>query len=207
MRQYFILLVIIILIGCKEKSSESELVMTYAKTQDQIKREGDEKRVRMEIAKVGNLAPVANILDQDSIIISTEVFKGKLLIIDFWATWCSPCISEIPKFKDLEKKYESDKVEFITVSIDDPVSFWKDYITENNWETNNYWFGTKESHPFFSYMYSEMEVEDKSVVLISLPKYVIISPKGKILNNQAAKPSDPEFEKEIALHIKNYALS
>ena len=48
-----------------------------------------------------------------------------------------------------------------------------------------------ETNPFFSYMYSEEEIDNQNTILISLPKYVIISPNGEIINNKALKPTFP----------------
>ena len=150
------------------------------------------------------MPPNGRILSQDSAVISIDKFKGKLLIIDFWATWCSPCLDEAPKFKELENKYENHKIEFITISVDDEFSYWREYVNEHNWQTDNYWLGMKENEPLFSYMYSEVEIDGKETVLIALPKYVIIAPDGTILNNQASKPSDPNFEQEIIQLIEKY---
>ena len=50
---------------------------------------------------------------------SIENYTGKVKVINFWATWCKPCIKEIPYFEALNKKH-SDKVEVILVSLDFP---------------------------------------------------------------------------------------
>jgi peroxiredoxin len=50
--------------------------------------------------------------------VSSEDFKGKIVVFDFWATWCPPCREEIPGYIELQKQYGKDGVVFVGVSID-----------------------------------------------------------------------------------------
>jgi thiol-disulfide isomerase/thioredoxin len=52
--------------------------------------------------------------------VSIKGLKGKVVVIDFWATWCGPCVAEMPKMKELYAKYRDQGVEFIGVSLDQP---------------------------------------------------------------------------------------
>ncbi len=52
--------------------------------------------------------------------ISIKGLKGKVVVIDFWATWCGPCVAEMPKMKTLYSEYKDKGVEFIGVSLDQP---------------------------------------------------------------------------------------
>jgi thiol-disulfide isomerase/thioredoxin len=53
--------------------------------------------------------------------ISMKKLKGKIVVIDFWATWCGPCVAEMPKMKELYAKYREQGVEFVGVSLDQPI--------------------------------------------------------------------------------------
>ncbi len=54
--------------------------------------------------------------------VSTKTLQGKIIVIDFWATWYSPSVAAIPQRKDLHAQYYSKGVEFISVSLDQPIS-------------------------------------------------------------------------------------
>jgi thiol-disulfide isomerase/thioredoxin len=204
MIKIYLLFAITLIVGCKESNERNDLIKSVAKTQEELEGK-DVKENRMRMAEIGSISPIGKLTNLDSESISTKEFEGKLLVIDFWATWCSPCLDEAPIFKELEKKYESERIEFITVSIDDEFDYWREYILDSNWQTDNYWFGMKETEPFFSFIYSEMEIKGAKKILMGLPKYVIVSPDGIIINNQASKPSDPKFEQELKLIMKKYA--
>jgi thiol-disulfide isomerase/thioredoxin len=54
----------------------------------------------------------------DSVQQSLEPFRGKVVILDIWATWCPPCIKEIPDFIKLQEKYREQGLEIVGVSVD-----------------------------------------------------------------------------------------
>ncbi len=53
-------------------------------------------------------------------VVSIKNLKGKVVVVDFWATWCGPCVKEMPPMKELYAKYRDQGVEFIGVSLDQP---------------------------------------------------------------------------------------
>jgi len=64
-------------------------------------------------------APAWSLKDVDGNTVSSARFKGKVVVLDFWATWCGPCKSEIPGYVALQKKYGPDGLVIVGVSVDD----------------------------------------------------------------------------------------
>ncbi|WP_161804617.1 TlpA family protein disulfide reductase [Lacinutrix himadriensis] len=161
------------------------------------------KSERMEIVSEGKSSPNGILKDINESTIDVKYFRGKLLIIDFWATWCAPCIKEAPIFKEIAESYKNSNAEFISISVDQDYLDWQNYILEKSWKGKNYWFGMQVDQPFFSLLYSKHKMGDANeMVLMGLPKYVIISPNGEILSNSDLRPSNPEFELAIKRHLK-----
>ncbi|MFY9607418.1 MAG: TlpA disulfide reductase family protein [Blastocatellia bacterium] len=61
--------------------------------------------------------PTLSLTDFEGKAITSEQFKGNVLVVDFWATWCGPCITEIPEFNRLQEKYASKGVKVIGVTL------------------------------------------------------------------------------------------
>ena len=73
---------------------------------------------------------------------SLDSFKGKYVYIDVWATWCGPCIREIPSLKKLEKEYHNKNIAFVSISTDESrrsggsweaaEKKWRDFVKKTN---------------------------------------------------------------------------
>jgi thiol-disulfide isomerase/thioredoxin len=94
--------------------------------------------VLMSISALAQTVKKAQIADIEVIIQKSE----HPVILSFWATWCAPCLKEIPYFEETVKKYSGDKVEFILVSLDFKESYpamIESFVKKKNFQANLYW--------------------------------------------------------------------
>jgi cytochrome c biogenesis protein CcmG/thiol:disulfide interchange protein DsbE len=74
---------------------------------------------RGDIEATHSLAPELSLTDLSGQRLELSSYRGKVVILDFWATWCEPCRTEIPRFVDLQNKYRSQGLQIIGISLDD----------------------------------------------------------------------------------------
>ena len=75
-------------------------------------------RPKLQLPVIGH-APAWKLRDLDGKEISSDQFRGKVLLLDFWATWCVPCSEELPGYIQLQKKYGPDKLVIVGISLDE----------------------------------------------------------------------------------------
>ena len=123
-----------------------------------------------------------------------EKHKGKTIYIDFWATWCNPCIDEIDSSQKLKKYFKNKKVAFIYFSIDKKVRNWKKGIKKLKLDKDfEHYYLLKDARNFAK----------NFLKISSIPRYVIITPDGKIGVMKAALPSQFEkVKKQLSSFVK-----
>jgi peroxiredoxin len=81
-----------------------------------------------KIAKVGAAAPAFSIRADNGKVITARDFGGKLLILNFWATWCAPCVYEIPSLNELQRRLGPDGLVVLGVSQDQSETDYKAFL-------------------------------------------------------------------------------
>ena len=69
--------------------------------------------------KIGNLAPEFRLLDMNGRPVALSDFRGKVVLLNFWATWCFPCRVEMPSMEAIYRDYRSKGLEIVAVSVDE----------------------------------------------------------------------------------------
>lgn len=113
-------------------------------------------------------------------------YRGKILYIDFWASWCKPCLKEMPHIKELQDYFAKENFVIIFISNERNIDAWQYKIQELKINSDHY-----HANP-------DIWNEIKSILnLSSIPRYVLINKKGKIVDKDAIEPSNQDLIKKI----------
>lgn len=88
--------------------------------------------LRNTSAKEGGPAPDFTIQTDSGARISPASFNGKVLVLNFWATWCAPCIQEIPSLNQFQKKFADSGVKVLAISIDKNEGKYRNFLDHVN---------------------------------------------------------------------------
>lgn len=117
--------------------------------------------------------------------ITLSQYKGKVLLVDFWATWCGPCKVEIPGFVELQDTYGKRGFQVVGISVDDTPAQLEPYIKE-----------LKMNYPVLLGLGRD-DVQDAFGPLLGLPTTFLVSRDGKICATHAGFADKETFEHEI----------
>ena len=135
------------------------------------------------------LAPNFTLENIEGVKVSLSDYKGKVVYIDFWATWCGPCLAEMPHSKKLREKFiGNDNIVFMYVSVDneEDVDTWKSVVKKKDIVGVN-----------LIARNGEEEHVGERYALQYIPRFVLIDKNGKVANFKAPTPSEPKAEQLI----------
>lgn len=147
------------------------------------------KKLTDKYEKVKNLvpgkdSPKFSYKDINGKTVALDDLKGKYVYVDVWATWCGPCLREIPHLKKLEQKYHRRKIAFVSISVDREKDFstWQKMVKEKELRGYQLYADRNWSSDFVL-----------AYVIESIPRFILIDKNGKIINADAPRPSDPKL--------------
>lgn len=114
--------------------------------------------------------------------------KGKIIYLDFWATWCLPCIKEMPNSARLRSEYRNRNIAFAYISIDDDIKSWQEHEIAQSFppEVSSFTLVNNDNNELL-----------KAVKLTDIPRYIIIDKEGGFYNLNAPRPGSLDVRKML----------
>ena len=119
--------------------------------------------------QTGRPAPDFTLRNLDGQLVSLSQFRGKVVLLDFWASWCGPCIGNLPYLRNIKKKTVGQPVVFVNLSLDSSDAAWRKAIDEHGIEGVHVRSGTSGSGATSAYN------------VRAIPAYFLVDPQGIIV--------------------------
>ena len=116
--------------------------------------------------------------------VKLSAYKGKVVLLNFWATWCGPCKAEIPGFVELQTQYKNDLV-IVGLSVDDPADKAKAFADQY-----------KVNYPIVLGLGHD-DIQDAYGPIYGIPASFLISRDGKVCKRHLGIAPKSQFEREI----------
>lgn len=142
----------------------------------------------------GEYAPEAQLLDVDNYITRLSHFRGKVVYLDFWASWCVTCIHEMEYSKRLDEKFDDDEVVFLYVSLDEKRERWVRWLNGKHIDRSRYLYARGGFDSDIAKAYG----------IQALPAYFLIDQNGKIVQSPAQRPTKAQAAEDIEALLMNY---
>ena len=126
----------------------------------------------------GQPAPEFILDDLDGQPVSLSQFKGQVVLLDFWASWCGPCISDLPDLRRIKEKTAALPVVFLNISLDADEAAWREAIDRHE---------IKGVHMRANGFSSDVA---KSYQVTGIPSYYLVDSQGLILENPIIRDTD-----------------
>ena len=148
---------------------------------------GTKSKPKQGRGKLGDPAPEVNLVSIDGKKVSLDAHRGRAVLLNLWATWCVPCLEEMPELAKLHDRFGPQGLDVIGVNVDDAKAIDQVHAFIERLEV-----------PFDIWLDPEMSVA-KSVRVHALPATFLIDPKGEIVfrKNRDIKADDPELAKAL----------
>jgi cytochrome c biogenesis protein CcmG, thiol:disulfide interchange protein DsbE len=137
--------------------------------------------LEQRITEVGDTAPDFSIVTEHGKTVTRSDFGGKLLVLNFWATWCETCIVELPSLNQFAEEYANKGVVVLGVSVDKNEALYKNFIKKNQLAFDT----ARDPESDISSNYGTFQI----------PETYLIDRKGKVLEKVISNQDwmDPKF--------------
>jgi len=119
---------------------------------------------------------------------SLSSFKGDLVYVDVWATWCGPCKAEIPSLLKLESDYHGKDITFMSVSVDTDKEAWQKMVAEKELGGVQLWADG----------WSKIT---KDYAIFGIPRFMLFDSEGNVISTNAPRPSSDEIRELLEANL------
>jgi peroxiredoxin len=128
-------------------------------------------------------APELSVTDLNGDALRTASYKGKVVLVNFWAAWCTPCAEEVPQFVALQKKYQGQGLQVIGISVEDDASALRDFYRK--YQMN------------YPVVPSDLKIADAFGGVLGLPTTFVIGRDNKIHGKHNGATNFAAIEQEV----------
>lgn len=156
---------------------------------EKYRNEIEETYLNLKKISKGAISPTFELYDINNKLVTLESLRGKLVYIDIWATWCVPCIQEIPALKVLENEFKAKDIYFVSICLKDSKERFEKFVKERELGGIQL-FAPDENIAFFNEYF-----------LQTIPRFILIDKVGRIIESNAFFPSNPMLKEQILEYL------
>lgn len=145
------------------------------------RKEIEEKYSNLKKISKGAISPSFELYDLNDDLVTLESLRGKLVYIDIWATYCIPCVKEIPALNKLEKEFKNKEIYFVSICLKDTKEQFERFVKEKKMGGIQL-FAPDENINFF-----------KNYLVRGIPRFILVDKEGYIIDAHTYRPSDPKL--------------
>jgi peroxiredoxin len=140
-------------------------------------------------ASASAAVPELSLTDLNGNTLPGSSYKGKVLLVSFWAAWCTSCAEDVPHFMALQKKYQQQGLQVLGFSVDDDAQ-----------ELRDFYFKYQMNYPVIA---SNPKIADAFGGIFGLPTTILVDSKGMIRARYNGSVDFPAVEREVVALLRD----